>query len=161
MDQGYTRIIIIVGEDRLESFKNLKEQIELLGHKAVLLYKERNEDAISGTKVRQMAVDGNFDDFKEAVQTYDTNNTEILKESQIENLMKLVARKTNPQSDERSQRRFNWAQMRAALPSFGTKKKEKKNGGGWRRKKKTRKRRGGGRRTRRRRNKYRKRTRKH
>lgn len=159
LDQGYTRIIIIVGEDRLESFKNLKEQIELLGHKAVLLYKERNEDAISGTKVRQMAVEGKFAEFKEAVQTYDTNNTEILKEPQIENLMELVARKTDPQGDERSQRRFNWTQMRAALSSIGTKKKGKKNGGGRRRKKKTRKR--GGRRTRRRRNKYRIRTRKH
>ena len=145
LDQGYTRIILVVGEDRVKSFENLKEEIEYLGHRAVLLFKERNEGAISGTKVRQMAMEEKFDEFKEAVQTIDKNGKEILKEGEIEVLMKLVARKTDSQSDKRSQRRFNWTQMRAALPSIGTKKKGKKDttGGGRRRKKKTRKKRGG------------------
>ena len=145
LDQGYTRIILVVGEDRVKSFENLKEEIEYLGHKAVLLFKERNEGAISGTKVRQMAVDGKFEEFKEAVQTIDENGKEILKEGEIEVLMKLVARKTDSQDPRGARRLSRWEKMRAALPSIGTKKKGKKKdttGGGRRRKKKTRKKRG-------------------
>ena len=125
LEQGYTRIIMIVGADRKNDMESLMEYIKDLGGVAVLKAKPRTEESISGTRMRNYAVNGNFEEFKTNIQS----ETSELTEEELEKFMKILAKQTKnkvPRTDR--------------LKNRNTKKKDTTGG----RKKRTRKRRGRG-----------------
>lgn len=142
LEQGYTRIIMIVGADREKDMKSLMTHIEDLGGVAVLQAKPRTGESISGTKMRQYALNGDFEQFKTNIQS---ENSELTEE-ELKTFMQIVAQQTGNQLDrvyrhrgrrqKQAQRRQKQAQK--ALQGSRGKKLKKKEGG-----RRTRKKRGG------------------
>jgi len=75
LEAGYKEITVVVGADRKEDFEmmfsNAKLSAELAANKTILSIRilPRPEAAISGTKVRTMAVRGKITDFVRSVKT--------------------------------------------------------------------------------------------
>jgi hypothetical protein len=152
IEQGYTRIIMVVGEDRKEDMAPLMTHIEELGGIAVLKANPRTEESISGTKVRQMALDEDFDSFKNAVQSEHSE----LNDDELNTFMKTLKMQTDNKYDRLDRHKERSKTAKQSLK--GSRGKKKHTTGGKRHRRTRRKR---SKRTRRRRNKYRIRTRKH
>ena len=136
---GYNKLFFVIGFDREKAFSQMMKYGKEQGVNIYLVAKDRLESQVSGTKVRNYALAGDFDRVKSSIlQGADDTR---LTDKDINVLIKNI--QDNTFVDKSILDRLESKQQRMDRIKTRTKKKKSTTGGG-RRRKKTRKKRGGG-----------------